>query len=74
MGSIKENIVNSMNSAFTLMEVVIIITVMSFGAEKKLYKLLDNKRNNNNNLQDYFRPRLAALSAPVETNELSETD
>lgn len=76
MGSIKDNIVNSMNSAFTFIEevIIIIVIIISIGATIKLYKWFDNKRKNNNNLQDYFRPRRAAPSAPVETFKLSETD
>lgn len=75
MGSIKENIVNTMNSAFTFLEVVIIITViiLSIGAVIMLYKGINNKRKQMRS-RDYFRPNHAAPSAPPETYELTGAD
>jgi hypothetical protein len=75
MGSIKEKIVNSMNSAFTFMEAVIIISaiIISIGAAITLSKFINKKRKLRTS-RDYFRPNRAAPSAPLETIELSGAD
>ena len=74
ISSVKENIVNSINSKFTFIEAVMIIIaiIISIGAVITFSKFIDKKRKHISRY--YFRQNRVPPSAPLESYELTGAD